>query len=146
DEMETQRQIFTDRAVQLGVDTKTAGEVFDKMAFFAGYGFNKSHSAAYSVLAYQTAYFKANYPAEYMASVLTHNMGDIKKVSQFIEECRYLGMAVQPPNVHTGAGQFVVRDGQIQDGLEAVKGVGSAAVNYMVNERNAKGPFVSLFD
>lgn len=146
DEMEKQRQIFTERAVNLGVDTKVAGEVFDKMAFFAGYGFNKSHSAAYSVLAYQTAYFKANYPAEYMASVLTHNMGDIKKVSQFIEECRYLGMSVQPPNVNTGAGQFVVRDGHIQYGLEAVKGVGSAAVEYMVNERNAKGLFVSLFD
>src|SRR5690606_25218018 len=115
---------------------KVAVAVFEKMAFFAGYGFNKSHSAAYSVLAYQTAYFKANYPAEYMASVLTHNMGDIKKESQFIEECRYMGISVQPPNVNTGAGQFVVRDGSIQYGLEAVKGVGSAAVEHLVKERN----------
>jgi DNA polymerase-3 subunit alpha len=146
EEMEKQREIFCDRAVSRGVDTKVAGEVFDKMAFFAGYGFNKSHSAAYSVLAYQTAWFKANYTAEYMASVLTHNMGDIKKVSQFIEECRYLGITVDPPNVNTGAGQFVVRNGHIQYGLEAVKGVGSAAVEYLVNERELKGEFLSLFD
>jgi len=146
EEMEKQREIFSERAVARGVDAKIAGEVFDKMAFFAGYGFNKSHSAAYSVLAYQTAWFKANYTAEYMASVLTHNMGDIKKVSQFIEECRYLGITVDPPNVNTGAGQFVVRNGHIQYGLEAVKGVGSAAVEYLVNERELKGEFTSLFD
>jgi DNA polymerase-3 subunit alpha len=146
EEMEKQREIFCERAVARGVDTKVAGEVFDKMAFFAGYGFNKSHSAAYSVLAYQTAWFKANYTAEYMASVLTHNMGDIKKVSQFIEECRYLGIIVDPPNVNTGAGQFVVRNGHIQYGLEAVKGVGSAAVEYLVKERESKGEFLSLYD
>jgi len=146
DEMEKQRQIFTDRAVALGVESEIAGDVFDKMAYFAGYGFNKSHSAAYSVLAYQTAYFKANYPAEYMASVLTHNMGDIKKVSQFIEECRYLGIEVEPPNVNSGMGQFVVREGKIQYGLEAIKGVGSNAAAYIVEERKAKGPYLSFYD
>lgn len=146
EEMEKQRAIFTERAKSREVDEKVAVEVFDKMAFFAGYGFNKSHSAAYSVLAYQTAYFKANYTAEYMSSVLTHNMSDIKKVSQFIEECRYLGILVQPPSVNTGAGQFVVRDGSIQYGLEAVKGVGSNAVEHLVKERSERGVFLSLFD
>ena len=80
------------------------------MALFAGYGFNKSHSAAYSVVAYQTMYFKANYTAEYMASVLSHNMSDIKKVSFFIEECQRLDIPVDPPNINTAEGKFVVRE------------------------------------
>lgn len=144
--MEEQRKVFVDRAIERGTDEKTAGEVFDKMAFFAGYGFNKSHSAAYSVLAYQTAYFKANYPAEYMAAVLTHNMGDIKKISQFIEESNSIGIPVDPPNINTGAGSFVVNNGRIQYGMEAIKGVGGNAVQSIVSERDENGPFKSLFD
>ena len=144
--MEKQREIFISRAVERGVDKETAEDVFEKMAYFAGYGFNKSHAAAYSVVAYQTGYFKANYPAEYMASVLTHNMNDIKKVSSFIEECQRMGIAVDPPNVNTGAGNFVVRDGRIQYGMEAIKGVGSHAVEQLVEEREENGPFSSIFD
>ncbi len=144
--MEKQREIFIGRAVERGVDKETAVDVFEKMAYFAGYGFNKSHAAAYSVVAYQTGYFKANYPAEYMASVLTHNMNDIKKVSSFIEECQRMGIAVDPPNVNTGAGNFVVRDGRIQYGMEAIKGVGSHAVEQLVEEREEKGTFNSIFD
>ncbi len=144
--MEEQREVFISRAVERGIDKATAEDVFKKMAYFAGYGFNKSHSAAYSVVACQTAYFKANYPAEYMASVLTHNMNDIKKVSQFIEECRRMGIAVDPPNVNTGAGNFVVRDGHIQYGMQAIKGVGGGAVEALVEEREENGPFNSVFD
>ena len=144
--MEKQREIFISRAVERGVDKETAVDVFEKMAYFAGYGFNKSHAAAYSVVAYQTGYFKANYPAEYMASVLTHNMNDIKKVSSFIEECQRMGIAVDPPNVNTGAGNFVVRDGRIQYGMVAIKGVGSHAVEQLVEEREENGPFGSIFD
>jgi DNA polymerase-3 subunit alpha len=144
--MEKQREIFISRAVEKDVDKDTAEDIFEKMAYFAGYGFNKSHSAAYSVVAYQTAYFKANYPAEYMASVLTHNMNDIKKVSQFIEECQRIGVAVDPPNVNTGAGNFVVHDGRIQYGMEAIKGVGSNAVAHLVEERSENGLFSSIFD
>ncbi|HKI43702.1 MAG TPA: DNA polymerase III subunit alpha [Balneolales bacterium] len=144
--MEKQREIFISRAVERDVDKETAVDVFEKMAYFAGYGFNKSHAAAYSVVAYQTGYFKANYPAEYMASVLTHNMNDIKKVSSFIEECQRMGIAVDPPNVNTGAGNFVVREGRIQYGMVAIKGVGSHAVEQLVEEREKNGTFSSIFD
>ncbi|MDX1671928.1 MAG: DNA polymerase III subunit alpha [Balneolaceae bacterium] len=144
--MNRQREIFVDRAVDNGVDRDTADEVFEMMAEFAKYGFNKSHSAAYSVVAYQTAYFKANYPAEYMAAVLSHNMSDIDKVSKFIEECYRNGIKVDPPNINTGEGKFVARDGRIQYGLEAIKGVGSNAVEEVVDERKENGGFESIYD
>jgi len=147
EEMDKQKSIFMQRAVkEKGYDHKTADEVFDKMAFFAGYGFNKSHSAAYSVVAYHTAYFKANYPAEYMAAVLTHNMGDIKKISQFIEECQAIGIPVDPPNINTGKGQFAVVEGRVQYGMEAIKGAGGNAIASIVSERQANGPFSSIID
>ncbi len=145
DVMAKQREIFVSRAIKNEVDKKTAEEVFEKMEFFAGYGFNKSHSAAYSVVAYQTAFMKANYPAEYMAAVLTHNMGDIKKVSQFIEECQRMGIPVDPPNVNTGAGSFVVHNERVQYGMEAIKGVGSNAVANLVEVRGDE-PFTSIYD
>lgn len=137
---------FTRQAVEKGYDRKTAKEVFDKMAMFAGYGFNKSHSAAYSVVAYHTMYFKANYTAEYLAAVLSHNMNDIKKVSFFIEECQRIGIPVDPPNINTGEGRFVARNGRVQYGLSAIKGVGSAAIGQLVEERAQKGPFRTVFD
>ena len=144
--MALEEEKFIGRALDLGYDKKVAKEVFDKMSLFAGYGFNKSHSAAYSVLAYQTAYFKAHYPAEFMAAVLTHNMGDIKKVSHFIEEASAIGLTVDMPNINTGAGKFVVKDGRIQYGMEAIKGVGGNAVIAIVEARKEGGPFKSLFD
>jgi DNA polymerase III subunit alpha len=137
---------FVKQAVEKGYDKKTAKEVFDKMALFAGYGFNKSHSAAYSVVAYQTMYFKANYTAEYMAAVLSHNMGDIKKVSFFIEECQRIGIPVDPPNINSAEGKFIAKDGRVQYGMSAIKGVGSAAIKQIVKERNEKGEFRSIFD
>lgn len=144
--MAQQRETFTKRAIDNGVSEEKAEDIFDIMAEFANYGFNKSHSAAYSVVAYQTAFFKANYPAEYMAAVLTHNMGDIDKVSKFIEECYRNGITVDAPNVNTGAGKFVAVDGRIQYGMEAIKGVGSNAVQEIVKERRENGKFESIFD
>jgi len=144
--MAKQEKIFVSRAVEKGIEKSTAQEVFDKMSRFAQYGFNKSHSAAYSVVAYQTAFFKANYPAEYMAAVLSHNMGNIDKVSKFIEECQRMHITVDPPNINTGEGKFVARDGRIQYGMEAIKGVGSNAVEYLVEERKKDGIFSSIFD
>jgi len=144
--MNRQRETFVEQAVANGVDEEKAVEIFEMMAEFANYGFNKSHSAAYSVVAYQTAYFKANYPSEYMAAVLCHNMGDIEKVSKFIEECYRNGITVDPPNINTGEGTFIARDGRIQYGLEAIKGVGSNAVEQLVEERNESGTFDSIFD
>jgi DNA polymerase-3 subunit alpha len=144
--MAEQREIFVGRAVKNGVAEAKAKEIFDMMAEFANYGFNKSHSAAYSVVAYQTAFFKANYPAEYMAAVLSHNMGDIEKVSRFIEECHRIGITVDPPNINTGAGKFVAVEGRIQYGMEAIKGVGSNAVAELVKERKENGTFKSVYD
>ncbi|MCC5943195.1 MAG: DNA polymerase III subunit alpha [Balneolaceae bacterium] len=137
---------FVRQATEKGYDEKTAKAVFDKMAMFAGYGFNKSHSAAYSVVAYQTMYFKANYTAEYMAAVLSHNMGDIKKVSFFIEECQRIGIPVDPPNINSAEGKFIAKNGRVQYGLSAIKGVGSAAIEQIVIERGEKGQFRSIFD
>ncbi|MEX0685993.1 MAG: DNA polymerase III subunit alpha [Balneolales bacterium] len=146
EEMDKQRKIFLIGAREKGVDEKVAIEVFEKMAFFAGYGFNKSHSAAYSIIAYHTAYFKAHYPGEYMSAVLTHNMNDIKKISQFIEEIYYLGLEVDRPNVNTGEGDFVVKNNRVQYGIDGIKGVGSNGVDHFVEERKKNGPFKSLFD
>ena len=141
--MDEQQEIFVNRAIENGVEEQKAVEIFDMMAEFANYGFNKSHSAAYSVVAYQTAFFKANYPSEYMASVLSHNMGDIDKVSKFIEECYHMGITVDPPNVNSGEGKFVARDGRIQYGMEAIKGVGSNAVEELVEERKENGEYAT---
>lgn len=137
---------FVSRAIEKGYEKDIAKKVFDKMALFAGYGFNKSHSAAYSVVAYQTMYFKANYTAEYMAAVLSHNMSDIKKVSFFIEECQRIGIPVDPPNINTAEGKFVAREGRVQYGLAAIKGVGSSAIEQIVANRKEKGEFRSVFD
>ncbi|MGM0458696.1 MAG: DNA polymerase III subunit alpha [Bacteroidota bacterium] len=137
---------FMRQAQDLGYSKAVAKDVFDKMALFAGYGFNKSHSAAYSVVAYQTMFFKANYTAEYMAAVLSHNMSDIKKVSFFIEECQRLEIAVDPPNINTAEGKFVVRDGRVQYGMSAIKGVGSNAIEQIAKERKKNGEFRTIFD
>ena len=144
--MDEQRAIFTERAIENGVSEEKAEELFDIMAEFANYGFNKSHSAAYSVVAYQTAFFKANYPSEYMAAVLSHNMGDIDKVSKFIEECNRMGITVDAPNINSGQGKFVAVDGRIQYGMEAIKGVGSNVVEEIVKEREENGKFESIYD
>ncbi len=137
---------FISQAVEKGYDKDTAKQVFDKMAMFAGYGFNKSHSAAYSVVAYQTMYFKANYTAEYMAAVLSHNMNDIKKVSFFIEECQRIGIPVDPPSINSAEGRFIAKEGRVQYGMSAIKGVGSIAIDQIVIERSEKGLFRSIFD
>ncbi|MDX1907302.1 MAG: DNA polymerase III subunit alpha [Bacteroidia bacterium] len=124
-----------------------ANEVFDIMEKFAEYGFNRSHSAAYSVVAFQTAYLKANYPPEYMAAVLTHNINDIKKITFFIEECRRMGTEVLQPDINESQAMFSVnKKGQIRFGLAAIKGVGEAVVAEIIRQRAKDGPFSSVFD
>jgi len=114
---------------------------------FASYAFNKSHSTCYAWIAYQTAYLKANYPAEYMASVLSNNMNDIKQVSFFMEECKRMGVPVLGPDVNESNFKFTVnKEGAIRFGLGAIKGVGHAPVEALVNERNENGPFRNIFD
>ncbi|TPG67289.1 DNA polymerase III subunit alpha [Hymenobacter nivis] len=146
--MALEREKFTKGALELhSIPAKKANEVFDVMEKFAEYGFNRSHSAAYSVVAYQTGYLKANYPAEYMAAVLTNNMGDIKKVTFFIEEARKQGVDVLGPDVNESLLKFNVnQEGKIRFGMAAVKGAGELAVECMVEEREKTGPYSDIFD
>lgn len=148
DVMEEQKVVFVKGAAELHqVPEKQSKDVFNVMMKFAEYGFNRSHSAAYSVVAFQTGYMKANYPAEYMASVLTHNMSDIKKVTFFMEECKRMKIPVLGPDVNESAYKFVVnKKGEIRFGLGAVKGVGEAAVESIVDARKEGGPYKSIFD
>jgi DNA polymerase III subunit alpha len=147
EEMDKQQSIFVEGAVKKGVDKKNAEEIFNVMARFAQYGFNRSHSAAYSVVAYRTAFLKANYPAEYMAAVLTNNVSDIKKITTFMEECQRQNIPVFGPDVNESAFNFVVNDkGEIRFGLGAVKGVGEGAVESIVEERAKNGPYQNIFD
>ncbi|WP_317195364.1 DNA polymerase III subunit alpha [Rufibacter roseolus] len=146
--MAQEREKFVAGAKEIhNIPAKHASEVFDVMEKFAQYGFNRSHSAAYSVVAYQTGYLKAHYPAEYMAAVLTHNMNDIKKVTFFIEEARKQQIQVLGPDVNESIHQFNVnQQGQIRFGMGAVKGTGEAAVEAIIEEREKNGPYTDIFD
>ena len=146
EEMAKQREIFTQGSVDRGVDEEVATSIFDLMEKFAGYGFNKSHSAAYALLAYQTAYLKAHFPAEFMAAVLSSDMDNTDKVVGFIEECRAMKLEVIPPDINASAYQFYVNDeGAIHYGLGAIKGVGQAAAEDIAQECKDHGKYVSLF-
>jgi DNA polymerase III subunit alpha len=145
-EMARQKNFFVEGAVQKGIDKQNAGRIFDVMARFAEYGFNRSHSAAYSLVAYRTAYLKANFMPEYMAGVLTHNFSDIKKITTFMEECQRQKIPVLGPDVNESKFNFVVnKKGEIRFGLGAIKGVGEGAVENIVEECEANGPFSSVF-
>jgi len=145
--MEKERATFVSRAVERGLEEKNAIDVFETMAKFAEYGFNKSHAAAYSILAYRTGYLKANYPAEYMAAVLSHHLNEIDKISSLIEECRRMGLSVLPPCVNKSHMRFSVDDtGAIRFGLAAIKGVGEGAAQAIIDDRAENGPYTSLFD
>ncbi len=146
-EMERQKVFFIEGALKKGVEKATAEKIFDVMARFAEYGFNRSHSAAYSVVAYRTGYLKANYTPEYMAAVLTHNFSDIKKITFIMEECQRQKIPVLGPDVNESTFNFVVNDkGEIRFGLGAIKGVGEGAVENIVSERETNGPFKNIFD
>ena len=146
-EMEMHRKIFVEGATAKGVDDEKAVEIFEIMAKFASYGFNRSHAAAYSVLAYQTAWLKVHYTAEFMASVLTHNKNDIGKLNFFLRECKRLGLKVLPPDVNESFLNFTVnQEGQIRFGLSAVKHMGEGPVEALLEEREANGPYQSIFD
>lgn len=145
--MEKQKEIFIEGAAKNGVDKKKAEDVFNTMMEFAKYGFNRSHSAAYSLIAYQTAYLKANYPAEYMAAVLTHNLSDIKKITFFVDECHRHNIGVLGPDVNESDLNFMVNEkGEIRFGLVAIKNVGENAAQSIIDERNKKGPYRSIFE
>ncbi len=147
EEMAKQRAVFTKGALERGVDEKTATHIFDLMEKFAGYGFNKSHSAAYALVSYQTAWLKAHYPAAFMAAVISSDMDNTDKVVTFIDECRDMGLEVIPPDINRCQHRFTITDDKtILYGLGAIKGVGEAVIEAVVEAREKGGPFSDLFD
>lgn len=146
DVMAKHRQIFQDGAVERGVDAKVAADIFETMEKFAAYGFNKSHSAAYAIVSYHTAYLKANYRAEYMAAVMTSVLSSLEKVSFFVKECTDSGLDVLPPCVNESEADFGVVGGRIRWGMAAVRNVGRNAVDAILEERSKNGPFSDMAD
>lgn len=140
------RTRFIEGAAANGVRADVAGEIFDLMEYFAGYGFNKSHSAAYAMVAYATAYLKANYPAEYMAALLTSAKDNSDKVGVYVEECRRLGIGVLPPDVNESGRDFTVVENGIRFGLSAVRNVGEGAVEAIIAGRKEGGLFRDFGD
>ncbi len=147
EEMAKQRSSFVDGAVARGIDAAKANWIFDLIDKFAGYGFNKSHSAAYAVLSYQTAWLKHHYPAAFMAAVMSSDIDHTDKVVTLIDECNSMGLVILPPDVNVSRHVFTVADAKtIRYGLGAIRGVGEGVVESLVAERESQGPFRSLED
>jgi DNA polymerase III subunit alpha len=146
EEMEKLRVKFLEGANRKKIPEKKAEKLFELIQKFAGYGFNKSHAAAYAVVCYQTAYLKAHYPTEFMAALMTSDMGNADKIVGYFTECRGLGIPVLPPDVNQSQKYFAVHDGAIRFGLAAIKNVGEGAVESIIAIRNESGSFRSLFD
>ncbi|MGZ3525697.1 MAG: DNA polymerase III subunit alpha, partial [Thermodesulfobacteriota bacterium] len=145
-EMERQKERFLEGAKKNRISAKKAEKIFEQMETFGRYGFNKSHSAAYALLAYQTAYLKTYYPIEFMAALLTSEAQNAEKIVRYISECREMGVAILPPDVNESFNHFAVSGNQIRFGLTAVKNVGGAAIDAIMTEREGKGRFQSLSD
>ena len=147
DVLDKMKPKFVSQAAAKGHSPQVLEKIWKDWEAFASYAFNKSHSTCYAWIAYQTAYLKAHYPAEYMAAVLTNNMNDIKQVAFFMEECRQMDVQVLGPDVNESGIKFSVNDrGEVRFGLSGVKGVGEKAVESIIEERNAKGSFTSVYD
>jgi DNA polymerase-3 subunit alpha len=147
EEMALHRDIFVAGATKNGLTERIAAELFDLMEKFAGYGFNKSHAAAYALIAFQTAYLKAHYPAEFMAATLSADMDDTDKVNSFFEDSVANGLIMLPPNINLSDYRFVPVDKKtIRYGLGAIKGTGSSAIAAIIKVRDKSGPFRDLFD
>lgn len=144
--MEAQRNSFIRGCIKNGIDEKTAEKIFEEISYFAGYGFNKSHAAAYALVAYQTAYLKAHFPVEFMAALLTSVRHNTDKVAQYIAECRHMGIEVLPPDINESLEVFAAVDGKIRFGLTAVKNVGENVARAIIKCREEKGRFVSFSD
>jgi DNA polymerase-3 subunit alpha len=144
--MEKFKEKFVSGAAAKGIDRKLATHTFDLIEFFAGYGFNKSHSTAYALVSYQTAYLKANYPTEFMAAVMTCEMSNTDAIMEYLEESRRMGIEVLPPDINRSERGFTVEGQRIWYGLEAVKGMGSKVADAIIAEREAHGPFRSIFE
>ncbi|MCY4514749.1 MAG: DNA polymerase III subunit alpha [Candidatus Tectomicrobia bacterium] len=144
--MDEQREHFVQGAVDNGYLTDQAGRIFDLMAYFAGYGFNRSHSVAYALLAYCTAYLKAHFPSEFMAALMGCDMENTDKLTRYVADCRDMGLTTLAPSVNDGVYSFAVKGEALRYGLGAIKGVGQGAVTSITEERDANGSFQSFFD
>ncbi len=145
--MQEQRQIFMQGAIARQVDGDLAGHIFDLMEKFAGYGFNKSHSAAYALVSYQTAWLKTHYPAAFMAAVMSADMDNVEKVVTYVDDAKELGLKIVPPDVNRGAYKFTIDGEQIVIyGIGAIKGVGEAAIQSIIEQRESAGLYKDLFD
>ena len=146
EEMVKLRTQFIEGAKKRKITEKKAEKLFELIQKFAGYGFNKSHAAAYALVTYQTAYLKAHNPTEFMAALLTSEMGNTDKVVRYINECRDLGIKVLPPDVNESDQDFTVTQDGIRFGLAAIKNVGEGAIETIIDARKAQGPYVTFFD
>jgi len=145
EEMAKQREIFMEGSGKNNVEVAAATEIFDLMELFAEYGFNKSHSAAYALVSYQTIWLKAHYPAAFMAAVLSADMDNTEKVVTFVDDCHQLNLEVIPPDINRSEYRFISEnEGNVIFGLGAIKGAGESAIAEIIDERNANGPFKSL--
>ncbi len=145
-EMEKQRAKFVDGCAEKGILASTAEKVFEKIEKFASYGFNKSHAAAYAYLSYLTAYFKANYPKEWMGSLMTCDRDDTTKLSKFIQEARAMHIEILPPDINQAGAEFTATTDGIRFAMSGIKGVGHAVVEDVLEEKKCHGPFLSFYD
>lgn len=147
EEMAKQRASFEDGAKENGIDPELAMKIFDLVEKFAGYGFNKSHSAAYALVSYQTLWLKAHYPSEFMAAVMSADMDNTDKIVTLVDECNRMGIKISPPDVNSGKYKFTVnQEGTIIYGIGAVKGVGEGPIEALIKAREEKGYFTDIFD
>src|SRR5262249_13811641 len=146
EEMGKQRERFVQGALQRGFPEKKIRRLFDLMEQFAGYGFNKSHSAAYALLAYHTAYLKTHHPVEFMAALLTSQTSNTDNVVKYINECREMGIPVEPPDINVSDSNFTPHENAIRFGLAAVKNVGRTAIDSIIAARKQVGRFRSIFE
>ena len=144
--MEKEKKNFIQGAANKGYSKEVAEGIFEMLLPFAGYGFNKSHAAAYSVVAYHTAYLKANFPAEFMAANLTNEINSPDKFAQYLDETKRMGLEITPPSINKSDKHFTVVDGKIVYGLQGIKHVGEAAVESILRERNQNGPYLNFLD
>lgn len=145
-EKDEKGNVICEGAVNRGVSEEVAAKIFDEMSAFSSYAFNKSHAAAYAVVAYTTAYLKCHYPDKYMAALLTSVLDDTNKINLYTKECKRLGIRVLPPSVNESVAQFTAKDGSVSFGLLAVKNLGSSLIDKLVNEREIGGKYSSFYD
>lgn len=145
-EVDEDGNVIIPGCIRNGIDEKSANKIFDEMAEFAKYAFNKSHAAAYAVVAYQTAYLKTYYKPEFMAATLNSFLGNLDKIPEYIDECKRLEIEILPPSINESYSKFAVYGNQIRFGLGSIKNVGLGVVNTIVEERKKNGKFKSFID